>query len=176
MHGIVHQTLKEYVVDRTDEEAWAAVLDRAGIEPKLYLQVSRYPDEEVAAILEALAAMSGHDPAVIERDFGRALAPVLVRTFKAHVRPDRDPFEVLDSLETIYAELSTKDGTNPPAIACERDGDVAVVTYRSDRDHCAMAHGILDGLLETLGADATVTETGCVHDGDEVCRFRVERR
>ncbi|MCW8173238.1 hypothetical protein D8S78_19885 [Natrialba swarupiae] len=75
MHGIVHKTLKEYVVERTDEASWNAIVERAGLEPSLYLPVSHYDDAEFEAILETLSAVAVQERAQIERSFGRMLAP-----------------------------------------------------------------------------------------------------
>ncbi|MFC6719744.1 heme NO-binding domain-containing protein [Natrialbaceae archaeon GCM10025810] len=180
MHGIVHKTLKSYVIEKADEAAWETILERAAVEPKLYLPVSHYPDAEVAGILQTLSALSGHAPETIERDFGRALAPALLSTFSAHLTGCDDLVAVLDSLEGVSADLADHDDLSPPRLTCSfdgggsgSDGDVAVVTYDSERDHCAMAHGILEGIVAEYGADATVAKTGCVRDGETACTFRV---
>ncbi|WP_247003401.1 heme NO-binding domain-containing protein [Halosolutus gelatinilyticus] len=180
MHGIVHKTLKEYVVEKTDEETWETVVDRAGLEPKLYLPVSRYEDDEIDAILETLAAMTTADRRTIERDFGRALAPELLSTFKAHVRAEWGPEDVLASIGTIAdsVEGTTGDGTLPDvSSSVDPDGDAVAIAYRTHREHvyCGLAHGILEGLVAEFGADATVAKQACLEDPDgDRCRFRVE--
>lgn len=176
MHGIVHKTLEEYVVDRTDERTWAAVLDRAGVESRLYLQVSRYDDGEIDAVLEALAAMATQDRRTIERDFGRALAPELLSTFGAHVPTDGDVRELLADLERVRDEIETANAkATLPEVTTRRDGDEVRVTYRTNREtnYCGLARGVLEGSLEEFDADGTVTERACGRDGDDACRFLV---
>ncbi|WP_436346379.1 heme NO-binding domain-containing protein [Natronorubrum sp. FCH18a] len=178
MHGIVHKTLKEYVVDRTDEDTWETILDRAGLEPALYLPVSTYDDHEIDAILSTLSSMATQSRRQIERDFGRTLAPELLSTFNAHVR-EEDLFALLERLERVRDDVdAATDETSLPAVSGtgETDGGVRV-THRTHRKpaYCGLARGILEGIADEFDADATVTEQRCVDDGEEACVFLVER-
>ena len=177
MHGIVHKTLKEYVVDLTDDDTWDTIVERADLEPTLYLPVTRYEDSEIDAILETLSAMATQNRREIERDFGRTLAPELLSTFSAHFRRDWGLRELLGSLERVTDDVETAtDDASLPDLTCRLESDHAVVTYEIDRDphYCGLAHGILEGVVAAFGGDATVAETGCVDDGDDACRFRVD--
>ncbi|ELZ15913.1 Heme NO binding domain protein [Natrinema thermotolerans DSM 11552] len=177
MHGIVHKTLEEYVVERTDDDTWDTIVERSELEPQLYLPVSHYDDDEIDAILETLSGMATQDRAAIERDFGRRLAPELLSTFSAHVGSDWDLPELLVGLEDVYDDIETAtDETSLPKLSCTRESDHAIVTYDThrDRQYCGLAHGILDGLVAAFDADATVTKTDCVADGADACRFRVD--
>lgn len=176
MHGIVHKTLKEYVVERTDDGTWDTVVEQSGLEPQLYLPVTNYDDAEIDAILETLSTMATQDRREIERDFGRTLAPELLSTFSAHIRRDWDLPELLAGLEDVHGDVDTAtDGATLPELSCTREPDHAIVTYDTHRDHqyCGLAHGILDGLVAAFDGDATVTKTACVDDGDGSCRFHV---
>ncbi|ELZ19106.1 heme NO-binding domain-containing protein [Natrinema limicola] len=177
MHGLVHKTLKEYVVDRTDDETWDTIVDRAGLEPTLYLPVSYYDDAEIDAILETLSGMATQDRRAIERDVGRTLAPELLSTFSAHVSRDWTATELLAELDDVYSDIETAtDDTSLPAISACLESDHGVVTYETHRDttYCGMAHGILEGVVAAFDGDTTVTETACVDYGADACRFRVD--
>ncbi|SEQ74918.1 heme NO-binding domain-containing protein [Natrinema salaciae] len=177
MHGIVHKTLKEYVVERTDDGTWDTVVEQSGLEPQLYLPVTNYDDEEIDAILETLSTMATQDRHEIERDFGRRLAPELLSTFSAHIRRDWELADLLADLEGVYNDIDTAtEEATLPELACARESDHAIVTYDTHRGHqyCGLAHGILDGLVAAFDADATVTKTACVDDGDGACRFHVD--
>jgi predicted hydrocarbon binding protein len=177
MHGIVHKTLKEYVVARTDDDTWDTIVERSGLEPKLYLPVTHYEDGEIDAVLETLSTMATQDRRAIERDFGRTLAPELLSTFSAHLRRDWELPELLESLETVTDDVeAATEGTVLPALSCHRESDAAVVTYESGRDtrYCGLAHGILEGIVAAFDADATVAETACAGDGADACQFRVD--
>ncbi|WP_226482127.1 heme NO-binding domain-containing protein [Natrinema amylolyticum] len=177
MHGIVHKTLKEYIVDRTDDDTWDTIVEQSGLEPKLYLPVSHYDDGEIDAILETLSTMATQDRQAIERDFGTTLAPELLSTFSAHVKRDWDLPELLAELEDVYDNIETAtENTSIPELSCTRESDHAIVTYDTHREqrYCGLAHGILEGVVAAYDADATVAKTACVDDGDEACRFRVD--
>jgi len=177
MHGIVHKTLKEYVVDQTDDDTWDTIVDRADLEPKLYLPVTRYDDAEIDAILETLSGMATQDRCAIERDVGRRLAPELLSTFSAHVRRDWELSELFAELETIYDDIEdATEEASLPALSSDLESDHAVVTYETHRDtrYCSMAHGILEGVVAAFDGNGTVTETSCVDDGADACQFRVD--
>ncbi|MXV61492.1 hypothetical protein GS429_05320 [Natronorubrum sp. JWXQ-INN-674] len=178
MHGIVHKTVKEYVVAKTDEETWQSIVDRTGIESTLYLPVSAYDDNEIEVILETLSSMAVQERPQIERDLGRTLGPELLTTFNAHVRNEWGLFDLLEHVESIAEAVdATTNANSLPAVSCTRESPArARVTYRTHREtvYCALAHGILEGFAADFEADATVTKRACVRDGDEACVFLVE--
>jgi len=177
MHGILHKSLKGYVEENMGEDVWGDVLDRADVDPKLYLPVSHYPDEELTAALSAIAEMSGHEESSVQRDFGKYAAPDLVSTFKAHVRDDWSTFDLLAALPTIYERIEAQNPeTDPPEIDVDGVGeDAVVVEYRSNRDLCSLGQGILVGVAEELDDPCEVEEELCARDGEDHCEFHVER-
>ncbi len=176
MHGIVHKTLKEYISEITDPDTWTTMVDRANIEPKLYLPVSHYDDAEIDALLSVFAETRVQDRETIEQDFGRRLAPALVSTFDAHIRDEWGLFGLLEGIETVTKSVDkTTSGTTVPEVTCELTDSGAIVTYRSQRNYCQLAHGILEGLGETYEVDVEVTKETCIHDGDEACTYSVDR-
>ncbi|NHN41776.1 hypothetical protein G9C85_09050 [Halorubellus sp. JP-L1] len=177
MHGILHKSLKSYVAENMGEDVWDDVLDRAEIDPKLYLPVSHYPDSDLTDALSVIAAMSGHDEPAVERDFGSFLADDLLSTFKAHVRDDWSTFDLLESLPTIYAQIEAQnEETNTPDVATNRLGaDEMVLEFRSERDLCTLGEGVVVGVGEVLEDPCEVTQETCVREGDAHCEFHVER-
>ena len=174
MHGIVHKTLKEHVDENVEGVDWDGISDRAGLEPKLYLPVSHYPDEEVTAVFEALASSTGADEAAVQRAFGRHLGPELLDTFKAHVRDDWATREVLLALETIYERVAAQnEETDLPGVSTDADGDDVVVTYRSDRELCPLAEGIVLGIADHYGDDVELAQPTCTRSGADHCTLRV---
>lgn len=177
MHGILHKSLKSYVAENMGEDVWDDILDRAEIDPKLYLPVSHYPDSDLTRSLSVIAEMSGHEEAAVQRDFGAFLADDLLSTFKAHVRDDWSTFDLLESLPTIYDQIEAQNPeTTTPDVSTERLGDgVAVVEFRSDRDLCTLGEGIVVGLAEALDDPCEVTQELCSRDGEDHCEFHVAR-
>lgn len=175
MHGIIHKSLKEYVVENGGESTWDRIREEGGLEPKLYLPVSEYPDEEFDAAVDALAGLSEHDRTVVEREVGRFMAPSLLETFSAYVKADQSAFELLASIDSIAIELDTDDGSGgPPPFAGRRTNGVVTITCRESFDYCSLVQGLLEGILEEFETGGTITELECVRDGDDQCAFRVE--
>lgn len=177
MHGVVHRELKEYVDERTDAD-WEDLRERAGIEPKLYLPVSHYPDEEFEALIGELVAASGENRRAILESFGAFLAPTLLDTFRSHVRDGWGMLDLLEHLEGIYDRVADQnEETTPPTVHCDRVvSDMAVLTYRSDRQLCYVGEGILHGVATEYDTDVTVEQEQCLHEGDDRCEFTIERQ
>jgi predicted hydrocarbon binding protein len=176
MHGVLHRELKEYVEERTDED-WEALRDRAGIEPKLYLPVSHYPDEEFEAVVDTLVEASGEQRRAVLNSFGAYLAPTLLETFRSHIREGWGLLDLLEHLEDIYDRIGGQnEETTPPTVHCDRVvSDMAVLTYRSDRELCWLAEGLLAGVADEYDAEVTIEQEQCLHEGDDRCEFTVER-
>jgi hypothetical protein len=177
MHGILHKSLKTYVAENMGEDVWDDVLDRADIDPKLYLPVSHYPDSDLTGALSAIAEMSGHDEPAVQRDFGAFLAGDLLSTFKAHVRDDWTTFDLLESLPGIYEQIDAQnDETVTPDVTTNRLGpDAVVVEFHSDRDLCSLGEGIVVGVSRELDDPCEVHQEMCARDGESHCEFHVER-
>ncbi|PSQ19158.1 hypothetical protein BRD00_02620 [Halobacteriales archaeon QS_8_69_26] len=175
MHGIVHKALKEYVTDRTDDGGWETVRERAGVENRLYLPVSEYPDEEVTAVLETVADLTNHPEVAIRRDFGRYFAPSLLETFDAIVDDDWDALETVLGLEELYPRVVTKEGDpEETEISTQRPGSGGVVVrYRSPRPFCPFLEGLVEGIGEEYGT-ALAVDTTALAPNEEVAAANVE--
>lgn len=175
MHGIIHKSFKGFVEERMTDGAWDVIVDESGIEPKLYLPVSHYPDEEITAIMTTITDRTDHTEASLQRSFGEYLAPALLDTFKAHVRDDWTAFDLLANLEPIYEQIrSGNDETEPPDVDVERLGDATVaITYRSELRMCPLAKGIVHGIADEYGETVTIDEGACMREGDDRCELTV---
>lgn len=176
MHGILHKSLKGYVGEHVPGTDWDEVLDAAGIEPKLYLPVSRYPDEEFTGAIAVVAERTGTSEAVVQRNVGAYLAPDLLDTFKAHVKGGWGTRDVLANLATIYTGIGKGDDeADFPTVSTDRiDADTYVLQYQSDRRLCHLGKGVVEGIADHFGDEVTISEDVCMHDGDGHCELTVE--
>jgi hypothetical protein len=129
MHGILFKYLKACVESEYGPDAWEAAMDRAEIEPKLYLPVTEYPDDEAFALLEGVTSVTDADERELLEDYGERLAPELLDTFEAHVRDDWDLFDLLTHSDNeVFAVFYSEDGDDDAVTedACMHDG----------ADHC----------------------------------------
>lgn len=177
MHGVIHRRLKQYVEKRMPDGAWDQVVEQSGIEPKLYLPVAHYPDEEFTSMVEAISELSGHDQGTIRHDFGRFLAPDILSTFSAHVREEWSMLDVLEHLNEVYDDIEAQNEENdPPDVSCDRVvSDMVVLTYESPRELCEVGQGVLEGLANEYNEDVSIQEDRCMLEGDDHCEFTIER-
>lgn len=176
MHGILHKSLKGYVGEHVPGTTWDEVLEAAGIEPKLYLPVSRYPDEEFTGAITVVAEQTGTPEPTVQRNVGAYLAPDLLDTFKAHVKRGWGTKEVVANLEAIYRQIETGDDeADLPSVSTDRiSEDTYVVQYQSERRLCDLAKGIVEGIADEFDDEVTISEGACMHDGDGHCELTLE--
>lgn len=176
MHGILFKQLKTYVTERWGTDEWEAAMAEAGIEPKLYLPVTDYPDEEAFRLLDGVTSVTGVARDQLLADLGEHLAPALLETFRAHVESDWDAMDVLEHSGTqVFAVLRSEEGGEDEVVATREDDDAVVLEYGSPLELCELATGILAGIVEEHGESATVEERQCMHDGASHCEIRVSR-
>ncbi|WP_226007972.1 heme NO-binding domain-containing protein [Natrinema salinisoli] len=179
MHGIILKGLKDFTIEQYDEATWNRIRDEADVERRLYVPVTEYPDEHVFELVTTASEISGVDPPILLRAFGRFLVPQLVQTYGVHVEKDWDGLELIENVEEyIHMALRAKDMADftPPAVDARRlDENRVVVRYNSDRQLCEVAIGILVGIGEFYDESYTVTESQCMHDGAPKCEIVVER-
>lgn len=177
MHGIVLAQLKEFVVETYDRETWRTILQEAGLSGKVYVPVTEYPDEDVFAIIGAAADLTGTAPTEIQTDFGRFLVGPLVGTYGVHVEGDWTGLELIANVEQyIHEALRAKQLSTytPPELDAEWRGDDRVgLLYRSDRQLCHLARGIIEGVGEHFDESFHIEEPSCTRNGDEYCEFVV---
>lgn len=176
MHGILFKYLKEYVESEYDHDAWEAAMDVADIEPKLYLPVTEYPDDEAVRLIDGVVEVTGADEQELLSSYGERLAPELLDTFEAHVRDDWTVLDLMEHTDNeVFEVLYSEDGDDDEVVSSRSDGDTVVVHYASALEMCELAKGVLRGLAAARDVDVTVTEGPCMHDGADHCEITVSR-
>lgn len=177
MHGIVFVGLKEYVRDEYGQEAWDDLIDRVDPDSRLYTPLRDYPDEELEGFIEAAVDVTGKKEDTIVREFGRYVVSIFLDTYDAYVDEEWSALElVANTEEYIHESLRRNHGNqfSPPRLGSGRlSEDTVYIEYRSDRDLCELAKGIVDGIAEAYDADLQVDETQCMRQGYEHCRILV---
>ena len=176
MHGILFKQLHVYVSEEWDDGVWRDAMAEADIEPKLYLPVTEYPDEEALALFDAVTTLTETDEIDLFSDLGEQLAETLLDTFKAHVRDEWDVMDLLEHAdEQVLSVLHSTDGPDDEVTASREDENTVVVEYDSPLGLCAMLTGVLRGIVETYDENAEITERACVHRGADACEITVSR-
>lgn len=179
MHGVILHGLKRFVTENYGAAAWSAIQDEAGVEGKLYVPVTEYPDEDVLALVSAAAERTGEDPGDIQRSFGEFVVPYLVEMYGVHVEGEWTGIDLLANVEAyIHQALRAKELSEftPPGLGSRRyDDDTVLITYGSDRQLCDVAKGIVRGVEDHYDESYAMQERRCMHEGAEQCELVVKR-
>lgn len=177
MHGLLFKSMKDYVVENHGKEAWVDVCRAADIDKRIYLTIDTYPDEELIRIFDVTADRVGSSVPELLASYGRFAAGQLLDTHRNVVEDDWDALDLLANADDVIDVLSSRNSDlELPELACRRDGPERVtVEYRSGRRLCFVAKGIVHGIGDRYGAELTVSENSCMHEGAEYCELVVER-
>jgi predicted hydrocarbon binding protein len=176
MHGIVFSELQKYVGRTLGEPAWKSLLDESGLEGRVYLPISEYPDAEIAALVRTASHLTGKAADEILRDFGEFITPDLLNMYRSLIRPEWKTLDLLEHIEgTIHAIVRVKNpGAHPPRLRVSRmPGSRVAIKYSSDRKMCALAVGIITGLGKHYGEKISIQQTRCMLKGDPACEIEV---
>lgn len=191
MHGTILCGFRQYVREAYDEDTWEAVHERADVGGQLLVPVTEYPDPYYYELVGAAAEVTDRDPTALQRDFGRALVDQYLADDVQHPADDAwqfadDVVEVCDHGATLEQLASADewvgqafgldgDGSSPLAFTAARRGERRVgLTYSSPLGLCTVVESIVVELVAAMGADCSVEEVNCMHDGGTECEFVVE--
>lgn len=180
MHGLIVNQLRNYTVARYGRPAWIEALRASevplpdGPPPLDHI----YPDEVAIALVVTLAKLSKTEIRALLEDFGAYLAPVLLRVYEPIIDPAWRTLDVVEHVEErIHTAVRMRDPTaGPPYLTANRRSPTEVdVVYTSARRLCALGEGIVRGLAEHFGEQVVVTQTECMHRGDDRCLIQVQQ-
>ena len=177
MHGIVPAEFRFYVETRHSSIGWSALVAEAGLAARPYVPFERYPDAEVLALIAAAAKLTRCSSDDLLRDFGRFLAPTLLKTYGFLVEPQWKTMELLLHTETnIHQTVRSRDpNADPPQLRFERTGpNTLVLSYNSPRRLSALARGIIEGVASHYRERVAIDETKQA-DGASTMSITIER-
>ena len=169
--------LVEEVVGRhRGEDAWDALLERAGL-GGAYTAAGSYPDDEALRLLDAAVAALGSTRSEVLRWFGREAIPMLAARYPGYFAGHRDARSfVLRVNGVVHPEVgNVYRGAAAPSLGFSDGPDGSLVMdYASPRRLCALAHGLVEGAADHFGETASFEHLRCMDDGAESCRCRID--
>lgn len=172
MYGLIMNQFRQYVSNVLGSTAWEELTEAANIPTHSYFMGEVYPDEHLFKLVLATSRRTGTPLPVLLEQFGMFIAPTLLRVYRPLLQPDWRTLEVIEHTEqAIHTVIRRRDpGATPPRVACERVTPAEVlVEYRSARRLCSVAKGIMQGIATEFGDRIVITETECMHFGDQRC-------
>jgi predicted hydrocarbon binding protein len=176
VHGYVLTTLRRFVIEGYGYAAWYSLLEAAGIGPREYANLLHYPDEEVAALVKAASELTGAPVSEVVERFGQFIGRDLLSIYRPLVDPAWRTLDLLEHTEeTIHRAVRTLNAhAHPPALRAERTApNRVVVFYRSARQLCALARGIVYGVASVYRERVAIAEPSCMLAGADHCRLEV---
>lgn len=177
MHPLIHIGLKEYVEAQYGIERWIGFLEAAGVSTaRPYVRVGTYPDEELTAIVAAIAEGTGTSLNEVLEQFGTALAPQLIAMYPRLVRPEWRSLDLLCYTEEAIHRIVRQGqlGARPPVVRCRRLApDSLHLTYESSRRLCPLAVGIMRGIGRHFGEALVIRHPECMLLGAAACEFDI---
>jgi predicted hydrocarbon binding protein len=176
MHGVVFAELQKYVQSKLGNDAWPALLRRAGLANKVYMPITEYPDAEALALVSTASEITGKPAGAILEDFGEFIAPDLLALYRGLVRPEWKTLDLLEHTEeTIHKVVRIKNaGARPPQLRVRRTSpSQVVITYASQRKMCALAVGIARGVAKHYQEQIAVSQSRCMLKGHPECHIEV---
>ena len=177
MHGVIFLELRRFVDTGYGEKAWPGLLEKAGLQGRMFLATNSYPDADLSAILKVACEATGQSAAALLEAFGAFIVPSLARIYAAFIPPEWKMLDLLENTETtIHRVVRIREaGAQPPRLKCSRVSKNEVqITYDSPRRLCALAKGIIRGLAAHYRTEATITESACMHAGQPACTLVVK--
>lgn len=176
MHGTIYAELKKYVLARLGAEAWNRLLDESALSGRIYDPGESYPDEELVRLVQQAARAVGQGVPALLEDFGEFMAPDLLSLHRRHLNPRWRTLDLLEHTEqTIHRIVRVADpGAQPPVLVAHRiSAEHLKLEYRSARQLCAVARGIIHGTARHFGEQVAVDEPRCLLRGDACCELDV---
>lgn len=175
MHGFILSELERFVATALGAPAWREVLRDAALGDRAYVASSSYPDHELRDIVVASARRTGVGVDRVLFDFGRYLAPDLVRNYRHLLQPDWRTLDVVEHTELLLHRVAMPGDPHAsvPQLTVSRDENGVSIAYRSRLGLCALARGAVVGLADCFHEHISVREPLCVQRGARDCTLQV---
>jgi len=179
VHGLIFFYLQKFAdVAASGSTSWKGVQSSTSTTTSKYLASGVYPDSDAVAILTAIAETAGRPLPVILDEFGRFLAPHLLRVARTVVDPGWRTLDLIENTEMLMHAMirSTNPGAAPPVLEAVRHApDELHLVYSSERRLCPLAVGLMHGFAAHYGETIAIDETACMLRGDPFCSMVVRQ-
>jgi hypothetical protein len=180
VRGLIFTEFIELVEEKFGVVMADAVLSTPGLsDGGAYTSVGRYPHTEMLAMVGTLAERSGLPAKDLCVVFGEWLFSKLARAFEFSVKPHKDAFSFLSSLDgVIHVEVRKlyPDAELPRVPIVRLDDRELVMEYRSKRPFADVAEGLLRGALAWFGERAELRREPLDADPTRSARFVIVRK
>ena len=177
MKGIIFRGLEALVIEKCGMAAWDELLEKNAPDGRVYISAQSYPDEEIIGLAQDVAtALSMTMPEVLKA-FGEYLFGHLNRSHPTVAKGFNSFAGLIMGIDkVIHVEVAKLyHEPNLPEIESKliEDGFI-LMHYRSKRQLCMCAEGLIYGAASHYGIDVSLNHVECMHDGCDKCVIEVK--
>ncbi|MEO1996931.1 MAG: heme NO-binding domain-containing protein, partial [Planctomycetaceae bacterium] len=121
MHGTVFFHLHRYAEQTWGQNIWSQLFVKAGLTETSYSPAGVHPDEDIVALVNAAAELTGLASAEILARFGEYLAPELVALFPSLVDANWQTLDLIANAEHVIHEAvrAQNPDASPPVLRAQ---------------------------------------------------------
>jgi len=171
MKGVIFNILEELVEQRCGMQTWNEILSGLGYEG-IYTAAKSYPDTELLALVEAVSDRLKISSEKVIGLFGEYLFSQLAERYPVFIEQQSTLRGFLKSVDAvIHVEVrKLYESPNLPSFVChDIDPQTLVMEYRSPRQLCILAEGLIRGAAQYYNSAISIEHPRCLHKGDEHC-------
>ena len=173
MKGIIFNLAERVIVDNYGEDIWDELLTRADLEGS-YTSLGAYPDRELCKIVQTASELLNKPANEMVRIMGRRMIPLLAAKYPEFFSSHTSTRSFLVTLNEIHVEVTKLfPGSDVPQFAFDTSSpDVLTLIYRSRRQMCSFAIGLIEGASDHYQEQLNYEHVLCSGRGDPECVIR----
>lgn len=171
MKGVIFNILEELVIDTAGITTWNSILQTLQL-GGIYTAGQSYPDEELMALVQEISQRLQKPIPDVVAHFGEYLFIQLNSRYPEFTTQQPDLRSFLKSIhDVIHVEVQKLyESPNLPTISChEPDPDTLIMEYRSPRQLCILAEGLIRGAAQHYQTEIELSHPVCMHHGADHC-------
>ena len=176
MKGVIFQSLEGLVLTHRDMACWNQLLAKNAPKDRAYVSVNNYPDQELNALVSDICIELQLSRAKMLNQFGHYLFNYFMKHYSVVVG-HYSHFEalILNIDSVIHKEVhKLYRNSNLPVLDCMMvSAGHIVMHYRSPRQLCFLAEGLIYGAGEYFLMDVRIEHDQCLLRNDECCTLNI---
>lgn len=173
MQGVVFTLFNDMIVEKFGMEMWNMLLEESSPESGgVYTSSIQYKDEELMEMVSLLSSKTEIPVNTLVKVFGNYLFPKLLAGSPVDVSKSSDIKSLLRAVgDVIHVEVKRlyPDAYLPKIKLNDIDKTHAELLYQSKRQLCMLCEGLIEGAAEHFDTGLSVSQSTCMHQGDDHC-------
>lgn len=177
MKGSVFNGFENYVEQYYGLHIWQQIIENSQLENEgVFLASDAYNDQELFSIISVLSNIVSTPESGIQREFGEFFFTTLFSLARQHVEHVDNLFDFLRAVDdVIHVEVNKSDSSayTPAFFYDQPTENELIMRYVSKRGMCYFAEGLIVGAAKQFKTKAQISQSKCVHCGDEYCLINI---